>query len=288
MTVKTGQTLIVVLLILVTGLAAATGYLALLEFGSKSTRSTGSNPLGQNILVSNLPGSVGAVGSAQTSSGSTVNSITVSGTGQVTYSPNEALLSASVVSSASTAQSATSANAATTLKVIKALNSVGIDNGSIQTQGYYLYPDYANNYGSNVPPAITGFTVTNSLLVNITSDSVNQLGLKAGQAIDTAVAAGANQINLQFAATSSLLSHLNDLALQAAIGSASSQAQVMAHSLGVNITGVISATQGYAPYYSQGPYYYGSFAAAGVPAQTPIIPGTQSNAVTVVVVYQID
>ncbi len=274
------------LLILVIALASTTAYLGFLDLQSKSNGNTGSTLLGQNIVVSSLPGVNGALSSAQTSAGTPANSITVSGTGQATYSPNEALLSVSVVSSAATAEGATSNNAATTTKVIDALNSIGIDNSSIKTQGYNLYPNYANSYGSSVPPTITSYTVTNSLLVNITATSASQLGLRAGQAIDTAVTAGANQISLQFAPTSSLLAHLNNLALQAAIASAAGQAQVMARSLGVNITGVISAVQGYTPYYSQGPYYYGSFASSAA-VSTPVIPGTQSNSATVTIAYAI-
>ena len=74
---------------------------------------------------------------AQTSGGTAANSITVSGVGQVSYSPNEALVSVSVITSATTAEGATTSNAEATTKVIKALNSIGIDNSSMQTQGYY-------------------------------------------------------------------------------------------------------------------------------------------------------
>lgn len=274
------------LLIVVVVLASATAYLGLIYLQSRPSGNTGSN-LGQNIAVSSFPGRNAVVSQGQTSSGDPVNSITVSGTGMVSYTPNEALLSVSVVSNAATAEGASSSNAQTISKVIGALNSIGIGNSSIETQGYSIYPNYAYNSGGSVPPAIASYTATNSLLVNITSSSSRELGLKAGQAIDTAVAAGANQVSLQFAATSSLLAQLNTLALQAAIGSAQGQARVMAKALGVNMTGVISAVQGYSPSYYQGPYLYGSFNAAPA-ATTPIIPGTQSNYASVTVVYAID
>jgi hypothetical protein len=215
---------------------------------------------------------------------STANSITVSGTGGVSYIPNEALVSVSVLTSSSTAEEATSSNAAATLSVIKALNGIGISNSSIETQGFSLSANYANCYSSCIPQ-ITGYTVTNSLQVNITSASPSELGLEAGRAIDTAVAAGANQISLSFSETNSYLTELTDGALQQAVASAYDQAQVMASSLGVNITGVVSANEGssYTP-------YYGSqlvFAAAANTVTTPILPGTQSMSVSVQVVYAI-
>ena len=272
------------LLVVIIGLASTTAYLGFLQLQPNSNGNIDST-LGGNILVSRLPGVGLGASAVQTSSGTVVHSITVGGTGQVRYSPNEALVSVSIVTIGSTAEEATARSATATTKVIRALNSIEIDNASIQTQGYYLSPNFANNYGNGVPPAITGYTVTNSLMVNITSGSATQLGSKAGQAIDTAVLAGANQISLQFAASSSLLSRINNLALQAAVESAAAQAQVISSSLHVNITGVISAVQGYSPYYSQSPNYHSDLSVAALP--TPLIPGTQSNTVSITVVYSI-
>jgi uncharacterized protein len=215
---------------------------------------------------------------------STSNSLTVSGAGAVSYIPNEALVSVSVVTIATTAEGATSSNAATTGSVIKALNGIGVSNSSIETQGYTLSANYANCYSSCVP-SITGYTVTNSLQVNITSSSPSQLGLQAGRVIDTSVGAGANQISLSFAETSSALAKLTNGALQQAVASAYSQAQVIASSLGVNVTGVISASEGtsYTPQYYG---VYGTFAALNT-VSTPILPGTQSMTVTLQVEYAI-
>jgi uncharacterized protein YggE len=275
---------IVILVVLVLVMSSATAYLGLVVL-ARPTGSTGSN-LGQNIVVSSLPGGTSAYNIGQTSGQDPTNSITVSGTGLVSYTPNEALLSVSVVSSATTAESASSTNAQAIAKVISSLNSIGIDNKSIETQGYSIYPNYAQGYGGNVVPSIVGYTVTNTLLVNVTSTTSSQLGLKAGEAIDTAVGAGANQVSLQFGATSSLQAQLNTLALQAAISSAQGQAMTIAKSLGVNITGVISAVQGYNPYYGQTSYQYTG--AVGAVDSTPIMPGTQYNSASITVVYAID
>jgi len=214
---------------------------------------------------------------------STSDSLTVGGAGAVSYIPNEALVFVSVVTIATTAEGATSSNAATTGSIIRALNGIGVSNSSIETQGYTLSANYANCYSSCVP-SITGYTVTNGLQVNITSSSPSQLGQQAGRVIDTSVGAGANQISLSFAETNSALAALTNGALQQAVTSAYDQAQVIAGSLGVSITGVISASEGtsYTPYSGQT-----TFAAAVSTGSTPILPGTQSMTVTVQVEYAI-
>lgn len=127
--------------------------------------------------------------------------------------------------------------------------------------------------------------MTNALLVNLTSSSAAQLGQKAGQAIDTAVAAGANQVLLQFTASNSLMSSLNSVAPQGAVASAADQAHVIADSLGVNVTGVISAVEGYSQSYYPMPTK--SIAAVGS-VTAPLIPGTEYESASVTIVYSIN
>lgn len=269
------------LIVVIIALATSTVYFAILAKPSNSaapdTFKTYPLPNAGNGL------SIAAGSSAQTGiASSTSNTITVGGTGGVSYIPNEALISVSVVTNNNTAEQATSSDAAATVSVIKALNGIGISNSSIETQGYSLSVNYANCYSSCIPQII-GYSVTNNLQVNITSFIPSQLGLEAGRVIDTAVAAGANQISLSFSETNSVLTELTNGALQQAVASAYGQAQIMASSLGVKITGVISASEGS----SYTPQYYESARAAISSASTPIMPGTQSMTVSVQVVYAI-
>jgi len=272
------------LIIVVALLATTTVYFGYLARPSNPSTTTNPNAAGYSKAYQ-IP-YVGNSGSnaLQAGSSSTSNTITVSGAGAVSYIPNEALVSVGVVTNSPTAEEATSSNAATATSVIKALNGIGIANSSIETQGYSLNANYANCYAA-CTPQITSYTLTNSLQVNITSTSPQTLGLQVGLVIDTAVKAGANQINLSFAETSSVLAGLTNSALQQAVASASSQAHVIASSLGVSITGVVSASEGV----SYTPQYYGTFAAAETVSsvQTPILPGTQSMTVTLQVVYAI-
>jgi uncharacterized protein YggE len=219
-----------------------------------------------------------------TTTSTSSNTITVLANGQANYTPNEALVQVSVQTQDTTAEAATQANAQHMTSVISALESIGISNGSLQTENFNLYANYASCYNACIP-SITGYTAYNSILVNFTSNSATTLGLKAGQIIDTAVKAGANQVNLNFGATQSLINRLTTLAIHNAVSAADSQAQAIASSLGVSIIGVVSASEGGSPY-SPGPDYGLSVAGNAAPS-TPIIPGTQTISMSIQVVYSI-
>ena len=276
-----------VLFVIVALLASSTVFFAYQgRTGNSTSQSTTKTPTDPYLgkAISLISGPEAQAGTAS----STSNSISVSGTGEVSYVPNEALVSVSVVTIGTTAGDATSSNAVAMSAVIDALNGIGISNSSIETNGYSLYANYAECDSSCVP-RITGYTVTNSLQINITSAVPSQLGVQAGRVIDTAVAAGANQVSLSFGETNSELVKLESSALQQAVTSAYSTAHLMASSLGVNITGVISASEGttYTPEY-YGPNVVFATALSVSPSATPIMPGTQSMSVSAQVVYAID
>jgi uncharacterized protein YggE len=280
---KKGQvsTAIAVLLVVVALLASSALYLSLSLYQSRLT-SSDANMVTQGRETLPLPSYGVATISSDQSDGtpaSSANSIVVSGTGQISYTPNESMVQVSVQTDNATAVAATTSNAREMANVIRALNNIGISNSSIETQGYSLSANYANCYAdSNCVPQIVGYSVINSLQVNITSSNPAALGLKAGQVIDTSVKAGGNGISLSFGASQSMLGQLTNEALQGAVASADNQAKVIASSLGVSISGVISA--------SEGSSYYPSTFGSAVPltvssTQTPITVGTQTISATV-------
>ncbi len=273
---------VIVLLVATIALAGSTAFLAL----GALPKSVSVGSLSDEVTHKLQPFQVANVGSG-TTTGSALNSITVTASGQSSYTPNEALIQVTVQTQGSTAEGATQSNAQSISGVISALEGIGISNSSIRTQGYSLYANYANCYSSCVP-SITGYTVSNSLQVNVTNSNPKTLGLTAGRVIDTAVKAGANQVNLYFGATQSLIDRVMSVALKNAVGLADNQAQTIASSLGVSITGVISAAEG-GGYYPQTYYAYPdvALAANSVASSTPILPGTQSFTMTVQVVYSI-
>jgi len=266
-----------------------------LGFSLGQTAHTSSSiPDGSSIQTTQSSQALSAFGStnqpnsvSSASTGATTRSITVSGTGAVSFVPTAALVSVSVVTQEATAGAATSLNSLLTLAVIKALNSIGILNSSIQTSSYSLSPNYNYNNGQQ-PPTITSYTVTDSLQVNVTGAGANQLGVRAGQVIDTAVKAGANQVSLQFTAPSYQMARLSDEALHNAVLVASDQAQVIASSLGVNLGSVLAASTGLSSSYSpETPYAQRVIASTNSAASTPIVPGTLTLTATVQVTYAI-
>lgn len=274
---------VIILLAATIALAGSTAYLA--SGGSRQKPSSSGTYYGE-VLYKLQPYNVTGVDPNATV-GSSLNSIAVSASGQASYVPDEALVQVTVVVQNSTAEEATQSDAQRTASVIDSLEAMGISNGSIETQGYSLSADYAGCYSSCIP-SIVGYTVSNSLQVNVTGGDAKTLGLTAGKVIDAAVKAGADQVSLYFGATQSQVDRVTAVALKNAVGSADDQAQTIATSLGVSITGVISATEGGG--YLPQPYYGSAVNAASLAADvasTPIMPGTQSYSVTVQVVYSI-
>lgn len=130
-----------------------------------------------------------------------------------------------------------------------------------------------------------GYEVDNEIqvTVSVTSQNISQLGIKVGQAIDAAVAAGANEVyGVQFTASNNALQQAYNEALQQAVLDASSQAKTIATALGVTVTGVVSVTT--SPSYVPSPVLYAS---AGSSSQTPIVPQSLTVSASVQAVYAI-
>jgi uncharacterized protein YggE len=200
----------------------------------------------------------------------------VSGEGTVSAAPDEALVSLGVQTQAVSATQAASDNAQTMSNVLQALSSIGIDKGSIQTVSYSLSPVYESNPSTSAPAKIVGYTAVNTIQVTLTDLSF------VGKSIDTAVNAGANEVqDITFTFSTTTYASLQKQALAAAIQDAGGQAQAIASSLGVTLGGPISVT----PAYIFQPNVQ-RFAAASVPtAVTPVQPGNLQVSVTVQVTY---
>jgi len=116
--------------------------------------------------------------------------ITVEGHGEVTAPPDSASVSAGVTTQAKTAAEALSANASAMNSVFAALKRMGVQDKNIQTSNFSVEPQYAPYNANNQDrQRIVGYQVTNQ--VDVSLDHVSNVG----PAIDTLVAAGANQMN---------------------------------------------------------------------------------------------
>jgi uncharacterized protein len=194
-------------------------------------------------------------------------SITVSGNGSVSATPNQAVFTFGVTTRSKTAVQALAANSAEMRKLIEALKAAGIPAESLQTSSVSLSPNTSDG-----GDAIVGYSASNSVTATIAN-----LG-RAGEIVDAAVAAGANQVdgpNL----TVSDQGALYQAALKAAVADARTKAQALAGASGLHVGAVRSVVEdaGNTPI---------TYDAKAVPSpSTPIVAGTQQISASVTVVF---
>ena len=109
--------------------------------------------------------------------------ITVLGTGSADRTPNRASFAFGTVSQAATANAALAASSQSVARVIAALKKAGVAQADIQTSDVSLSPRMNDN-----GEAILGYTASNSVTATI-----RKIG-DAGDIVDAAVGAGANQV----------------------------------------------------------------------------------------------
>jgi uncharacterized protein YggE len=109
--------------------------------------------------------------------------ITVFGTGSANVAPDRASFSFGTVSQAATANAALTASSQSVVRVVAALKKAGVAQADIQTSDVSLSPRMNDNNNE-----IVGYTASNTVTATI-----KKLG-DAGDVVDAAVAAGANQV----------------------------------------------------------------------------------------------
>ena len=213
-------------------------------------------------------------GPAVLTSATQTGRITVTGTGNVTGTPNQLVLDMGVQVTGSSVGSALGDANAAVRRVTAALKADGVAAADIQTSGLSIYPNYPNN--SQVP---SGYSVSESLTATL-----NRLAA-AGAQINAAVHAGGNAatvsgISLNLTDTSALLAQ----ARARAVADATAKAGQYARALGQPLGAVVSITD--QPVAQPYPVYAAS-SAAGAKASVPISPGTQQLSVSISVVFAV-
>lgn len=195
------------------------------------------------ISVIGLAGCSGAAPQAASSDqSSTVNTITVSGTGKATGAPDVAYVSLGIsITNADVGQAVSQANAAMS-KITQALGSQGIAAADIQTLSYNVYPQNKIDPQTGQPTGETTYHVDSSLQVKVRQ--MDQIG----KVIQAALDSGANSVNgLSFGIEdpTKLQSQARDSAVQDAKQKASELASSLGVTLGQPIT--VSETLGATP-----------------------------------------
>jgi uncharacterized protein len=165
--------------------------------------------------------------------------LTVGGDGEVKAKPDQAVLTAGVVSQAKTAADALAANSRKMNQVFATLKRFGIPDKSIQTSDFSVSPQYPD-YNSKEPRRITGYEVSNT--VTVTVDDLDRLG----PALDALVASGANSLGgIGFSVRDE--KPLEAAAREAAVKDAIAKAEALARAAGVTLGPIVSINEGEVP-----------------------------------------
>lgn len=216
---------------------------------------------------------ISAPGSAQnTVTRETLPLITVSARGEVKVAPDRAAIQIAVLTRAATAAAAASENATKLKAVMDALRAMGLGPSQVTTINYNVYPQ--QRHEPNREPVITGYNVSNTLLVEVRTLS------QVGPVIDAALAKGANSVtSLQFTASNTDAARREAIAL--AIQKARGEAEAAARAAGGTLGGVIEIAVG-SFYQPPRPMMMARGAATmEFQSDTPINPGDQTVSVDV-------
>jgi uncharacterized protein YggE len=200
--------------------------------------------------------------------------ITVTGTGKVTLTPDIAYISIGVNTQKASAKDAVTENNTQAQAVVAAIKGFGVADKDIQTTDFSIYPQ--QQYDTNGKQTGIIYVVNNTVYVTMRDLS------KLGTLLDSTVTSGANNINsIQFdvADKTSALSQ----ARQAAVTDARKQADELTKATGVAVGDVqnISYYDSTAPVTVQ---YAKADMAAGA-GSVPVQAGSMQISTTVTIVY---
>ncbi|AFU58662.1 protein of unknown function DUF541 [Candidatus Nitrososphaera gargensis Ga9.2] len=222
------------------------------------------------------------------------NTSIVSATGTATTSvkPDKVSIAVGVETNGTSAEEAASKNADLIAQIIAALKELGITEDQIGTSNYNVFPVYQHKEPAEVcimiyppPPKcqpgqeIVGYRAVNSITVTLDVDGE----IDAGEVIDTAIEAGANNVNgIYFFLSDERQEEVRDSLIKEAIDSAKYRAEVAASALGYTISGVQSIHLNDVNF----PIFYGRSALSeSAVSSTPIMPGEQQVSTSVTVVF---
>ncbi|MDB5526328.1 MAG: hypothetical protein JWM58_4091 [Rhizobium sp.] len=165
--------------------------------------------------------------------------IIVSGDADASVPPDLAIVTLGVTRMEKTAREALDGNNKAMSGVLKAMKDQGIADRDLQTSGFgiqpqYLYPDNAD--GTQKPPVLTGYEVSNLLTIR-----VRDLG-KLGAILDQAVTLGINQGgDIRF--TNDNPEKTIETARTSAMKNAIAKARTLAAAAGVKLGRIIEITE---------------------------------------------
>ena len=230
-----------------------------------------------------VAGPIFGLSPAQAADNALSRMIVVSGEGEVSAAPDQAHVSAGVVSQAATAADALAANSTAMKRVFDALHTAGIADAKIQTANFSVSPQFAP-YRPNEPQPesqrIIGYQVSNQVAV-----TVDDLA-KLGSTLDALVKSGANSLGgVSF--TIANPKPLQERARRAAVDDAVAKAKTLAAAAGVTLGPVLSIQEGGGGIVSPRPLAFAAVRTLAAAAPPPISEGESEVSVNVTMTYAI-
>jgi len=240
--------------------------------------------MSQTALAALMFASVPVLAAAQPAMPPRPHLLSVTGEGEVRAVPDQAQLSAGVVTQAKTAAAALAANSTAMNEVFATLKKRGIPEKSIATSNFSInpqYPPYRQDAPNEDRSRIIGYEVSNQVTVIV--DDVS----KVGTVLDALVASGANQaggVSFNIRDPKPLMKQ----AREDAVKDARAKAETLAKAAGVTLGSIISISEGggYQPIaITAKTMDVARFAAAAPPP--PVAAGEQSVTANVSIVWEI-
>jgi uncharacterized protein len=211
---------------------------------------------------------------------SSVDTISVTGTGHVSLTPDRYSFTATVQTMAPTVEEAVNDNNQKVAAAIAALKAAGAKAEEIQTSNFSIYPqqDYSQQQQGK-PPRVIGYQVSNS--VTVTRKQVSD----AGRLLQAAISAGVNQTSgLTFSVSDP--SRGRDDGLRAAFAEAHAKAALFATAAGRTLGPAIAISEIGATQPQPRPMMARNVMAAQVvSAEVPVESGSTELTFTVSVVF---
>lgn len=217
------------------------------------------------LAVAALIGTVGTPDTASADEPAAADTLVVTGVGSVDAVPDEAAFSFGVETRAATAKAALAKNGEQVRTLLAALRNAGARD--LATQYVSVWPISENG-------TIDGYSASNSVSATIGVD-------KAGDLVDAATAAGANNVSGPDFSQSDA-DRVYRKALAAAVTDAKARAEALAKATGRTLVGIKQVSEADA---SAVPYY--ERAALAADSSTPVVHGKQKTTATISVTFEL-
>lgn len=219
----------------------------------------------------------GAPDAIAQSAATQTRTLTVTGAGEASATPDMAVISIGVQTEGPNAAAALRSNSSRMRAMIDQLKELDVADRDIQTSGLSINPRYDYDSDQGVPRLI-GFTASNTVTARLRDLD------KAGDVLDKAVQSGANTLN-NIAFTFSDPQPLYDTARNNAVEKARAQAELLSQAAGVRLGPILSIQDGFVSIPSPRPMM--ARMEAAFDQSVPLARGESTITANVTIVYEI-